>query len=71
MKYLTGHSQEIRGLLDALRIPCKSVTGFRLIAEPGQIVRLEVERFVTAEEMPKVTQWILKHGIEARQLDDY
>ena len=70
MKYLTGHSQEIRGLLDALRIPCESVTAFRLIAEPGQIVRLEVERFVTADEIPEITQWILKHGIEARQLDD-
>jgi hypothetical protein len=70
MRYLTGHSQEIRGLLDALRIPCESVTGFRLIVEPGQIVRLEVERFVTADEMPEVTQWILKHGIQAEQLDD-
>jgi len=70
MKFLTGHSQEIRGLLDALRIPRESVTGLRLIAESGEIVRLEVERFVTADEMPKVTQWILKHGIEARQLDD-
>ena len=70
MKYLTGHSQEIRGLLDALRIPCDGITGLRLIAEPGQIVRLEVERCVTTDEMPDVIQWILKYGIEAEQLDD-
>jgi hypothetical protein len=34
MKYLTGHSQEIRGLLDALGIPCDGVMGIRLIVEP-------------------------------------
>jgi hypothetical protein len=70
MKYLTGHSQEIRGLLDALGIPCDGVMGIRLIVEPGQIVRLEVERCVTTDEMPDVIQWILKYGIEAEQLDD-
>ena len=56
MKYLTGHSQEIRGLLDALGIPCDGAMGIRLIAEPGQIVRLEVERCVTTDEMPEVIQ---------------
>jgi hypothetical protein len=70
MKYLTGHSQEIRGLLDALHISCDGVMGIRLIVEPGQIVRLEVERFVTSDEMPNVIQWILKYGIEAEALDD-
>lgn len=70
MNYLTGHSQEIRGLLDALRIPCEGVMGIRLIVEPDQIVRLEVERCVTTDEMPEVIQWILKYGIEAEQLDD-
>ena len=44
--------------------------GIRLIVEPDQIVRLEVERCVTSDEMPDVIQWILKYGIEAEQLDD-
>ena len=70
MKYLTGNSQEIRGLLDALGISCECVTGIRLIVEPDQIVRLEVERCATADEMPGVIQWILKYGIEAEQLND-
>jgi hypothetical protein len=70
MKYLTGHSQEIRGLLDALGIPCDYVTGIRLIVEPDRIVRLEVERCVSSDEMPEIIQWILKYGIEAEQLDD-
>ena len=70
MKYLTSRSQEIRGLLDALGIPCDGVMGIRLIVEPGQIVRLEVERCVTTDEMPDVIQWILKYCIEAEQLND-
>jgi hypothetical protein len=70
MKYLTSRSKEIRGLLDALGIPCDGVMGIRLIVEPGQIVRLEVERCVTTDEMPDVIQWILKYGIEAEQLND-
>ena len=68
MKYLTGHSQEIRELLDALRIPCEGVTSIRLIVEPEQIVRLEVGRCVTTDEMSDVIQWILKYGIEAEAL---
>ena len=70
MKYLTGHSQEIRGLLDALRIPCDGVMGIRLIVEPGCFVRLELERNVTAGEMLELSEWILKYNIEAEQLDD-
>ena len=70
MKYLTGHSQEIRGLLDALGIPCDGVMGIRLIVEPGCFVRLELERNVTAGEMQELSQWILNYGIEAEQLDD-
>ena len=70
MKYLTGHSQEIRGLLDALHIPCDGVMGIRLIVEPGCFVRLELERNVTAGEMLELSEWILKYGIEAEQLDD-
>jgi len=70
MKYLTGHSQEIRELLDALRIPCEGVTSIRLIVEPEQIVRLEVGRCVTTDEMSDVIQWILKYGIEAEALSD-
>ena len=70
MKFITGHSQEIRGLLDAFRIPCEGVTGIRLIVEPDRIVRLEVERLVTANEMSELTQWILKHGIEAERIPD-
>jgi len=70
MKYLTGHSQEILGLLDALSISHEGITGIRLIVEPDCIVRLELERYVTSEEMIQVTEWILKHGIEAEQLDD-
>jgi hypothetical protein len=70
MKYITGRSQEILGLLDALRIPCEGVMGIRLIVEPERLVCLEVERCVTADEMSEVIQWILKHGIEAEALDD-
>lgn len=70
MKYITGRSQEILGLLDALRIPCEGVMGIRLIVEPERLVRLEVERCVTADEMSEVIQWILKHGIEAETLND-
>ena len=68
MNYLTGHSQEIRGLLDALHIPCDGITGIRLIVEPGCFVRLELERNVTAGEMQELSQWILKYGIEAEAL---
>jgi len=37
MTYLTGHSQEIKGLLAALGIECKGVTGLRLIVEPDRM----------------------------------
>ena len=70
MTYLAGNSQEIRGLLDALGIPCKAVTGVRLIIEPDQLVRVEVERVVESDEMNALTHWILEHNIKARQLDD-
>ena len=70
MTYLSGHSQEIRGLLDALGISCKAVTGVRLIVEPDQLVRVQVERLVGADEIGEITEWILKHGIKAEQLDD-
>jgi hypothetical protein len=70
MKYLTGHSQEIRGLLAALGIECKGVTGLRLIVEPDRIVRLELERFITDDEVAELTTWILKQNIKAEQLDD-
>jgi hypothetical protein len=39
MNYLTGHSQEIRGLLDALGIQCDGVMGIRLIVEPPGATR--------------------------------
>ena len=70
MKYLTGHSQEIKGLLAALGIECKGVTGLRLIIEPDCIVRLELERLVAGDEVAELTTWILKQNIEAEQLDD-
>jgi hypothetical protein len=70
MTYVTGHSQEVRGLLDALGIPLKAVTGVRLLVETDQIVRVEVERLVTADEIGEITEWVLKHGIKAEQLDD-
>ena len=70
MTYLTGHSQEIKGLLAALGIECNGVTGLRLIVEPDRIVRLELERLVTADEVAELTTWILKQNIEAEQLDD-
>ncbi|MEN9727409.1 MAG: hypothetical protein RL434_1775 [Pseudomonadota bacterium] len=70
MKYLTGHSQEIKGLLAALGIECKGVTGLRLIVEPDRIVRLELERLATSDEVAELTTWILKQSIEAEQLDD-
>jgi len=69
MTYLSGHSQEIRGLLDALGISHKAVTGVRLIVEPDQLVRVQVERLVAADEIGEVTEWILKHGVKAEQLN--
>ena len=65
MTYLTGHSQEIKGLLAALGIECKGVTGLRLIVEPDRIVRLELERLVIDNEAAELTTWILKQNIEA------
>lgn len=70
MSYLTGCSQQILGLLDALGISHKGVTGFHLLVEPNQVVRVQIERLVTADEIGEVTEWILKHGIKAEQLDD-
>ena len=70
MTYLSGHSQEIRGLLDALGISHKAVTGIRLTVEPDQLVRVQVERLVAADEIGEVTEWILRHGVKAEQLDD-
>jgi hypothetical protein len=70
MTYLTGHSQEIKGLLAALGIECKGVTGLRLIVEPDRFVRLELERSVSTDEVAELTTWILKQNIEAEQLDD-
>ena len=69
MTYLSGRSQEIRGLLDALGISRKDVTGVRLIVEPDQLVRVQVEHLVFADEIGKVTEWILKHGVKAEKLD--
>jgi hypothetical protein len=68
--YITGHCQEIKGLLDAFGIECKNVAAFRLIVEPGMIVRIELERFVTDDEALELTQWVLAHNIKARQLND-
>ena len=70
MTYLSGHSQEIRGLLDALGISRKDVTGVRLIVEPDQLVRVQVEHLVVADEIGEVTEWILKHGVKAEKFDD-
>jgi hypothetical protein len=70
MTYVSGHSQEIRGLLDALGISHKAVTGVRLFVEPDQFARVEVERLVTADEIGEITEWVLKHGIKAEQLND-
>jgi hypothetical protein len=70
MTYLTGHSQEIKGLLAAFGIECKGVTGLRLIVEADRIVRLELERLVADDEVAELTTWILKQNIEAEQLDD-
>lgn len=70
MTYVSGHSHEIRGLLAALGISNKAVTGVRLLVEPDQLVRVQVERLVDADEIGEITEWILKHGIKAEQLDD-
>jgi hypothetical protein len=70
MTYLTGHNQEIKGLLAAFGIECKGVTGLRLIVGPDRIVRLELERLVTDDEVAELTTWILKQNIEAEQLHD-
>tara|TARA_R110000772_G_scaffold107212_2_gene209458 strand:+ start:148 stop:360 length:213 start_codon:yes stop_codon:yes gene_type:complete len=67
MKYFTGRSPEILGLLKALRIPPEGVMGVCLIVEPNEFVRLDVQRFVTADEMHELTEWFLKSGIEAEQ----
>jgi hypothetical protein len=70
MTYLTGHSQEIKGLLAALGIDeCKGITGLRLIVEPDCIVRLELERLVTGDEVAELTTWILKQNIKTEQLE--
>ena len=69
MTYVSSHSQEIRGLLDALGISHQAITGFRLLVEPDQLVRIQVERLVDADEIGEITEWILKHGIKAEQLD--
>ena len=69
MTYLTGHSQEIKGLLAALGIECKGITGLRLIAEPDRIVRLELERLDTHDEVAELTTWILKQNIKTEQLE--
>lgn len=69
VKYISGHGQEVRELLDALGIAHKGVAGVRLIVEPETLVRVEVERLVTDEELNELTQWVLKYGIEAQQLD--
>ena len=60
-----GRNPIILGLLDALHIPREGVTGIDLIIERREFVRLEIKREVTADEMSEVTQWILRHGIEA------
>jgi len=70
MNYLTGHSQEIKGLLEALGIECKGVLRICLIVEPDRIVRLELERLVTEDEAAELTTWILKHSVKAEQLDE-
>ena len=70
MTYVSGRSQEIRGLLDALGISHQAVTGVCLLVEPYQPVRVQVERLVSADEIGEITEWILKHGIKAEQLDD-
>ena len=70
MNYISGNSQEILGLLDALGISHEGVTGVRLLVEPEQFVRVQVERLVAAEEIGEVTEWLLKHGVKAEQLDD-
>jgi hypothetical protein len=70
MTYLTGNNQEMKGLLAALGIEYKGVTGLRLIVEPDRIVRLELERLVTHDEAAELTTWILKQNIKAEQLDD-
>jgi hypothetical protein len=69
-EYLTGRNKQIRGLLSALNIPYEGVTSLSLIVEPDQFVRVEIERLVTDTEMHELTQWILKHGVKAEQLDD-
>ena len=69
MTYVAFHSPKILGLLDALGISHKDVTALRLLVEPDQLVRVQVERLVTADELGDVTGWILKHGIKAEQLE--
>jgi hypothetical protein len=70
MNYISGNSQEILGLLDALGISREGVTRIRLLVEPEQFVRVQVERLVAAEEIGEVTEWLLKHGVKAEQPND-
>ena len=69
MTYVSGCSQGILGLLNALGISHKAVTGVRLLVEPDQLVRIQVERLVDADEIGEITEWILSHDIKAEQLD--
>jgi len=41
-----------------------------VITSPDRIVRLELERLVTGDEVAELTTWILKQNIKAEQLDD-
>jgi len=66
--YLGGNSAEIQGLLDALGVSASGVTRLQLTVEPEQLVRLELERLVTTEEVAELTKWVLKMGVKAEQL---
>lgn len=66
----TPLSPAVQAVFDALGIPCKGVTGLRLIIEPDQLICLEVRRFVESDEMDALTHWILEHDVKAVQIAD-
>ena len=70
MSYITSQSKQVAELMEALGINCQGVRSFHLSVKPGELVRLEIERYVTDNEAAELTNWILKNNIKVEQLGD-
>lgn len=46
MTYLTGSCRAASEILEALGVPCEGVVGFTLRVRTGEIVTIEVERYL-------------------------